>query len=197
MEITASLVKELRDKTGAGMMECKKALVEKNGNIDEAINWLRERGIAKAASKSDRETKEGRIYSYIHSNNRVGCLVEINCETDFVARTEDFEQLCKNLCMQIVANNPLSLRSEDLDPKVVENEREVYRNKAINDGKDEKFVDKIVDGQIAKFYKENCLLSQEYIKDDKKTVQDVINETITKTGENIQVARFVRFSLGE
>lgn len=197
MEITASLVKELREKTGAGMMECKKALVEKNGNIEEAINWLREKGISKAASKSDRETKEGRIYSYIHSNNRVGCIVEINCETDFVARTDDFEDLCKNICMQIVANNPLALRAEDLDPKVVENEKEVYHNKAINDGKDAKFVEKIVEGQLTKFFKENCLLSQEYIKDDKKTVQDIINETITKTGENIQIARFVRFSLGE
>jgi elongation factor Ts len=197
MEITAGLVKELREKTGAGMMECKKALVEKNGNLEEAINWLREKGIAKAASKSERATKEGRIYSYIHSNSKVGCIVEVNCETDFVARTDDFEDLCKNLAMQIVANNPLALKSEDLDPKLVENEREVYKNKAINDGKDEKFVDKIVEGQISKYYKENCLLSQEFIKDDKKTVQDIINEAITKTGENIQVARFVRFALGE
>lgn len=197
MEITAGLVKELRDKTGAGMMECKKALVEKNGNIEEAINWLREKGISKAASKSERATKEGRIYSYIHSNNRVGCIVEINCETDFVARTDDFEALCKNIAMQIVANNPLALKPEDLDQKIVENEKEVYHNKAINDGKDAKFVDKIVEGQIAKFYKENCLLSQEFIKDDKKTVQDIINEAITKTGENIQVTRFSRFSLGE
>ncbi|MCB5250953.1 MAG: translation elongation factor Ts [Candidatus Cloacimonadales bacterium] len=197
MEITATLVKELRDKTGAGMMECKKILVETKGNIDESIKILRERGIAKAASKSDRATKEGRIYSYIHSNSRIGCLVEINCETDFVARTEKFEELCKDICMQVVATNPLALRAEDIDPKIVEAEKEVYHNKAINDGKDEKFVDRIVEGQINKFFKETCLLSQEFIKDDKKTVQDVINEAITQTGENIQVARFIRYSLGE
>ncbi|MDD3501534.1 MAG: translation elongation factor Ts [Candidatus Cloacimonetes bacterium] len=197
MEITATLVKELRDKTGAGMMECKKILVETKGNIDESIKILRERGIAKAASKSDRATKEGRIYSYINSNSRIGCLVEINCETDFVARTEKFEELCKDICMQVVATNPLALRAEDIDPKIVEAEKEVYHNKAINDGKDEKFVDRIVEGQINKFFKETCLLSQEFIKDDKKTVQDVINEAITQTGENIQVARFIRYSLGE
>ncbi|MDX9869201.1 MAG: translation elongation factor Ts [Candidatus Cloacimonadales bacterium] len=197
MEITASLVKELRDKTGAGMMECKKALVETKGNLEDAVKMLRERGIAKAASKSERATKEGMIYSYIHSNNRIGCIVEINCETDFVARTADFENLCKDLCMQIVATNPLAVKSEDLDQKVVEEEKDVYRNKALNDGKDAKFIDRIVEGQIQKFFKENCLLSQEFIKDDSKTVQDIINEAITKTGENIQVARFVRFALGE
>ncbi|HOE91230.1 MAG TPA: translation elongation factor Ts [Candidatus Cloacimonadota bacterium] len=197
MEITASLVKELRDKTGAGMMECKKALVETKGNLEDAVKMLRERGIAKAASKSERATKEGMIYSYIHSNNRIGCIVEINCETDFVARTADFENLCKDLCMQIVATNPLAVKSEDLDQKVVEEEKDVYRNKALNDGKDAKFIDRIVEGQIQKFFKENCLLSQEFIKDDSKTVQDIINEAITKTGENIQVARFVRYALGE
>lgn len=197
MEITAAMVKELREKTGVGMMECKKALVENNGDLSKSIDWLRERGIAKAASKSDRETKEGRIYSYIHSNNRVGCIVEINCETDFVARTADFEELCKNICMQIVATNPLAIKAEDIDQAIVEKEREVYRAKAINDGKPEKVVDKIVDGQVEKFLKDNCLLLQEFVKDSDKTVQNVISETITKTGENIQVARFVRFSLGE
>ncbi len=197
MDITASMVKELRDKTGVAMMECKKALVECNGDLNKSSDWLRERGISKAASKAERETKEGRIYSYIHSNNRVGCIIEINCETDFVARTADFEELCKNIAMQVVANNPLSIKPEDIDPAILQKEKEVYRAKALNDGKPEKIIDKIVDGQVEKFLKDNCLLLQEFIKDSDKTVQNIISETITKTGENIQVARFVRFSLGE
>ncbi len=197
MEINAKMVKELRDKTGAGMMDCKKALTQCEGNIDKAINWLREKGIAKAVSKSDRDTKEGRIYSYIHSNNKIGVLVEINCETDFVARNEDFEILCKDICMHIAASNPLSIRPEELDQKAIEAEKEIYRNKAINEGKPEAVVEKIVEGQVKKYYKENCLLEQEFVKDPAKTVQDIINETIAKIGENIQVARFTRFVLGE
>jgi len=197
MEINAKLVKELRDKTGAGMMDCKKALSECEGNIDKAVNWLREKGIAKAGSKSDRDTKEGRIYAYIHSNFKIGVLLEMNCETDFVARTDQFETLCKDIAMHIAASNPLAIRSEELDTKLIENEKEVYRNKAMNEGKPENVIDKIVDGQVKKLYKETCLLEQEFVKDSTKTVQDVITEAIATIGENIQVARFTRYMLGE
>jgi len=197
MEINAKLVKELRDKTGAGMMDCKKALTECQGDIEKSTNWLREKGIAKAVSKSDRDTKEGRVYSYIHSNFKLGVLLEVNCETDFVARTDQFESLCKDLAMHIAASNPLAIRAENLDPKLIENEREVYRNKALNEGKPENVVDKIVEGQVKKLYKETCLLEQEFVKDPAKTVGDVINEAIAAIGENIQVARFTRYMLGE
>jgi len=179
------------------MMDCKKALSECEGNIDKAVNWLREKGIAKAGSKSDRDTKEGRIYAYIHSNFKIGVLLEMNCETDFVARTDQFETLCKDIAMHIAASNPLAIRSEELDTKLIENEKEVYRNKAMNEGKPENVIDKIVDGQVKKLYKETCLLEQEFVKDSTKTVQDVITEAIATIGENIQVARFTRYMLGE
>ena len=197
MEISASLVKELRDKTGAGMMDCKKALTECGGEMEKAVNYLREKGIAKAVSKSDRDTKEGRIYSYIHSNYKIGVLLEVNCETDFVARGEMFETLCKDIAMHIAASNPLAIRSEELDPKLIESEREIYRKKALNEGKPENVVDKIVDGQVKKLFKESCLLEQEFVKDPAKSVQDIITEAIAKIGENIQVARFIRYQLGE
>jgi len=197
MEIKASLVKELRDKTGAGMMDCKKALTECGGDLEKAVNWLREKGIAKAVSKADRDTKEGRIYAYIHSNNKIGVLVEVNCETDFVARTDKFEALCKDIAMHIAATNPLAIRPEELDEKLIENEKEISRNKAMNEGKPEKVIDKIVEGQIKKYYQENCLLQQEFVKDPAKTIQDIINEAISTTGENIQIARFTRYFLGE
>ena len=197
MEINAKQVKELRDKTGAGMMDCKKALSENNGDIEKATNWLREKGIAKAISKSDRDTKEGRIYSYIHTNNKIGVLLEINCETDFVARTDQFEILCKDIAMHIAASAPLALKPEDLDPKFIESEKEVYRNKAINDGKPAQVVDKIVEGQVQKLYKDSCLLQQEFVKDATKSIQDVIAEAVATIGENIQIARFTRYMLGE
>jgi len=196
MEINAKQVKELRDLTSAGMMECKKALTECNGDMEKAVNWLREKGIAKAVSKAERDTKEGRIYSYIHSNNKLGVLVEINCETDFVARTDQFVQLCKDVAMHIAAANPLAIRASELDPQYIENEKEIYRKKALNDGKPAQVIDKIVEGQVKKLYKDTCLLEQEYIKDEKKTVQDVVNEAISTTGENIQIARFTRYQLG-
>jgi len=188
MAITAGMVK---------VMDCKKALTECQGDIEKATNWLREKGIAKAVSKSDRDTKEGRIYSYIHSNYKLGVLLEMNCETDFVARNEQFESLCKDIAMHIAASNPLAIKPENLDPKLIENEREVYRNKALNEGKPENVVDKIVDGQIKKLYKETCLLEQEFVKDSTKSVAEVINEAIATIGENIQVARFTRYMLGE
>jgi len=196
MEINAKQVKELRDITSAGMMECKKALTECNGDMDKAINWLREKGIAKAVSKSDRDTKEGRIYSYIHANNKIGVLVEINCETDFVARTDQFAQLCKDIAMHIAATNPLAIRASELDPRYIENEKEIYRKKAQNEGKPDQVVEKIVEGQVKKLYKETCLLEQEFVKDEKKTIQDIISEAVSTIGENIQVARFIRYQLG-
>jgi len=196
MNISAKTVMELRAKTGAGMMDCKKALLETNGDMEAAIKYLREKGISKAAKKADRETKEGKIYSYIHSNGKLGVMVEINCETDFVGNNEKFIALCKDIAMQIAATNPLSISEKDIDPKILEAEKEVYRNKALNEGKPEKILDRIVDGQIHKFIKQSCLLEQEFIKDSEKTVKDIINEAIMALGENIQVARFVRYSLG-
>jgi elongation factor Ts len=197
MEITAKMVSELREKTGVGMMECKKALTECNADIEAAVKWLREKGISKAEKKAERATKEGVVFSYIHSNNKVGVLLEINCETDFVARTEDFKSLCKELALHIASEAPLSVRPEDLDSSLIEREREIYRAKALNEGKPANIVDKIVDGQVKKYIAQNCLLEQEYVRDPEKTVRTLINEAIAKTGENIQIARFVRFALGE
>lgn len=197
MEISAKAVMELRKVTGAGMMDCKKALKETNGDKEAAVKYLREKGISKAAKKADRVTREGLIYSYIHSNGKIGVLLEMNCETDFVAKNEKFVQLCKDIAMHIAASNPLSIDETGLDQEKLEQEAEIYRNKAINDGKPEKIVDRIVAGQIEKYKKMNCLLSQEYIRDSDKTVKDLITESIMALGENIQVGRFVRFSLGE
>ncbi len=197
MQINAKMVKDLRERSGAGMMDCKKALVEVDGNIEAAIKYLREKGISKAAKKADREAKEGVVFSYIHSNQRLGVLVQINCETDFVARTDDFKAVCKDIAMHIAAAAPLAIRAEDLDQALIASEREIYRQKALNDGKPEKIVDKIVDGQIKKYLKQNCLLEQEFVKDADKTIATVLNEAITKLGENIQVSKFSRFQLGE
>lgn len=197
MSISAKEVMELRKLTGAGMMDCKKALKENNGDKEAAIKYLREKGISKAAKKAERETREGRIYSYIHSNAKVGVMVEVNCETDFVANTEQFIQLCKDIAMHIAAANPTAIDESGLDQAKIDQEAEIYRNKALNDGKPEKIVDKIVEGQIAKYKKQLCLLDQEYVKDGDKTVKDVITEAVMNLGENIQVARFVRYSLGE
>jgi elongation factor Ts len=197
VEITAALVKELRERTNVGMMECKKALVETNGNIEEAIKYLRERGISKAAAKASRETKEGLVISYVHSNHKLGVLVEVNCESDFVARTDDFKTLCKDIAMQIAASNPIAIEPEDIDPKIIEAEKEIARNKAINEGKPEKIIEKIVEGSIAKFCKDNALLDQEYIKDPQLTIRMLIHDAVLKMGENVKVARFTRYSLGE
>jgi elongation factor Ts len=197
MEISAQEVMELRKQTGCGMMDCKKALNETQGNVEAAIKYLREKGISKAAKKADRATREGRIYSYIHSNSKVGVLVEVNCETDFVAHTDIFEQLCKDIAMHIAASSPEAINEDGLDQEKINQETEIYRNKALNEGKPENIVARIVEGQVAKYKKQNCLLHQEFIKDPDKTVKDIITEAIMALGENIQVARFVRFSLGE
>ncbi len=197
MEISAKLVMELRKKTGTGMMDCKKALIACLGNMEKAIEYLREKGISKAAAKADRAVKEGQIYSYIHTNGKLGVMLEMNCETDFVANTADFKNLCKDIAMQIAATNPLSITEKDIDSKFLDKEREIYRKKAINDGKKEVIVDKIVEGQIKKYIKQNTLLNQEFVRDSDKTVEEVLTEAIAKLGENIQLARFVRFYLGE
>jgi elongation factor Ts len=197
MEITAGLVKELREKTGAGMMDCKKALAESGGDLQKATNLLREKGIAKAASKSGRTTKEGAIVSYIHPGDKLGVLLEVNCETDFVARTDDFKELTKNVAMQIAASNPLVISRDQLDEETLEAERKIYRTQALNEGKPEQIVDKIVTGRIEKFYQEVCLLDQPYIRDQDKSVSDLLNETIGRLGENLVIRRFKRFALGE
>ncbi len=196
MEITAKLVKDLRNMTGVGMMDCKKALVATEGNVEEAVKYLREKGLSKAAEKSGRDTMEGRVHSYIHTNFKVGVLIEVNCETDFVARTDDFEELCENLAIHIAASAPIAVSEKDLDAKILEEEKEIYYNKAINDGKPENIAQKVAEGQVNKFISENCLLNQDYVLNEDKKVSDIISEAVMKMGENIQVSRFVRFVLG-
>ncbi len=197
MAVTAEQVKELREKTGAGIMDCKKALAEADGDVDKAIEILRKKGMATAQKKVGRETKEGLVEAYIHPGSRLGVLVEINCETDFVARTDDFKQLAKNIAMQIAAANPLVVRREDLSPEVIEHELEIYRTQARNEGKPDHIVERIAEGRLQKFYQEAVLLEQPYIRDTDKTVKDILNEAIAKLGENIVIRRFVRFQLGE
>jgi len=197
MEITAKMVKELRDKTGAGMMDCKKALGEAEGDVEKATTILREKGIAKAGSKAGRATKEGVIASYIHPGDKLGVLVEINCETDFVARTDQFKTFCRDVAMHVAASSPVCVRREDIDQAIVEKEREIYRAQMLNEGKPEKIVDKIVDGKIEKFYAESVLMEQPFVKDTDKSVEDYLKETIGSLGENIMINRFARFRLGE
>lgn len=196
-EITASMVKELRERTGVGMMECRKALVETGGDADAAIKYLRERGISKAEAKALRETKEGIIHSYIHFNGKIGVLLELNCESDFVARTDEFKALADEIALQIAATNPLAVSAEQIDPAIIEREREIARNKAINDGKKAEIIDKIVDGNIKKYCSEHSLLEQELISDSTRTVKDLVTNAIATTGENIQIARFTRYALGD
>ena len=197
MAITASLVKELRDKTGAGMMDCKKALNETEGDIEKAVDYLRQKGITKAAKKADRITAEGRIGSYIHGEGKIGVMVEVNSETDFVAKNEKFQDFVKDIAMHIAAANPRYLDRNEVSGGDLEREREVLRAAAIESGKPEKIVDKIVDGQINKFYKENCLLEQAFIKDPDKSIEEHLKEQIAVIGENISIRRYVRFGLGE
>ncbi|MGD0013933.1 MAG: translation elongation factor Ts [Bryobacteraceae bacterium] len=196
-EITAQLVKELRERTGAGMMECKSALQEAKGDLAEAEVVLRKRGIASAAKKAARATRQGLIGSYIHPGAQLGVLVEVNCESDFVARTGEFRQLVHDLAMQIAAADPQFIRKEDVTPSVLDQERQIQRERALAEGKPEKVVDKIVEGRMGKFYEEVCLYEQPFIKDNTMTVGQLIATKIAKTGENITVSRFVRFKLGE
>lgn len=196
MAITAAMVKELREATSAGMLECKKALEESNGNMEEAVKILRERGLAKAAKKAGRIAAEGIVASYIHGD-RIGVIVEINSETDFVSKNEEFQAFAKNIAMQVAASNPLYVRPEEVPAEVLENEKEILRNQALNEGKPEKIVDKMVEGRVQKYYKEVCLLEQPFIKDPDVTVSQLLNNLIAKIGENISIRRFVRFEVGE
>jgi len=197
MSITPQLVKELRDRTGAGMMDCKKALVENDGDVEAAITYLREKGIAKAAKRAGREAAEGSIFTYVHPGDKLAVMIELNCETDFVARTDDFKELGRNLCMQVAAANPMVVGREELSEDAIAKEREIFVNQAKESGKPEKVIDKIVEGKIEKFYHEVVLLEQAYIKNDKENVEDVVKAVIGKLGENIVVRRFARFQLGE
>lgn len=200
MQITSGMVKELREKTGAGFMDCKKALTEASGDLEQAVRWLREKGLAAAAKKAGRATSEGLVGTYLHAGGRIGVLVEVNCETDFVAKTPDFQNLVKELAMQVAAASPALpryIRREEVPAEVVEQEREIYRAQAKSSGKPEKVIEKIADGKVDKFLSDVCLLEQPFIRDPEKTVKDVVSEAIAKLGENINVRRFARFQLGE
>ena len=197
MEISPKLVKELRDRTGAGIMECKRALVEAKGNLPEAEIILRKRGIASAAKKATRSTRQGVIGSYIHPGSQLGVLVEVNCESDFVARTDDFQQLVKDLAMQIAAADPQFIRKEDVTPDALAKEKDIQRGRALQEGKPEKMIDKIIEGRMNKYYEEVCLYEQPFIRENSTTVGDLIKTMIAKVGENISVSRFVRFKVGE
>lgn len=197
MDISAQDVKKLREMTGVGMMDCKKALVETSGNFEAAVDYLRKKGLSKAADKAGRETREGLVHAYIHPGGRVGVLLEVNCETDFVARTDDFQRLVSDIAMQIAAASPRWVRREDVDPGVLAHEREIFAAQMAESGKPANVIDKIVEGKLEKFYTEVCLLEQPFIKDNDKSVQQLMHETVARLGENIQVARFSRFALGE
>ena len=197
MDISASLVKELREKTGVGIMDCKKALQECEGDIGQAIDYLRKKGIATAQKRGGRATSEGQIQSYIHAGNRIGVLVEVNCETDFTGKTEDFREFARNIAMQIAATNPIAVDRERVPVETLDNEREIYATQAKEADKPEKVIEKIVEGKLKKFYSEACLLEQAYVKNPDITVQDVLNEMMAKTGENVVIRRFARFQLGE
>lgn len=195
--ITAGLVKELRERTGSGMMDCKKALTKCDGDIEKAIDFLREKGLAAAAKKAGRVTAEGLVESYIHAGGRIGVLVEVNCETDFVAKTDGFKQLVKDVAMHIAAANPTYLNRDEVPADIIEHEKSVLSEQARNEGKPEKIIEKMVSGRIEKFYKEICLMDQEFVKDSDKTISGLITESIAKIGENISIRRFARFQLGE
>lgn len=197
MGISASMVKQLREKTGAPMMNCKQALVESNGDMDKAVTYLREKNLVTVSKKAGRATTEGIISSYIHPGSKLGVMLELNCETDFVAQNEDFKELAKNIVMHIAALNPLYLTRDDVDPDVLKQENDIYITQAKNSGKPENVWDKIVTGRMEKFFAEVCLMEQTYIKDDKLTITDVINELIATLGENISIRRFIRYQLGE
>lgn len=196
-EITAGMVKELRERTGAGMMDCKNALVATGGDMEKAIDFLREKGLAAAAKKAGRIATEGVVDSYIHGGGRIGVLVEVNCETDFVAKTDEFRSFVRDIAMQVAASKPEYVRREDVPEEVVAREKQILAAQAANEGKPEKIIEKMVKGRLEKFFKEVCLLEQPFIKDPDKTVQDILNEKIAKMGENISIRRFTRYELGE
>jgi elongation factor Ts len=197
MEVSASIVKELREKTGAGFMDCKKALAETGGDLEKAVDYLRQKGIAAAAKKASRVAADGAVGAYVHPGGKIGVLLEINCETDFVARNAEFQVLLKDVAMQIAAANPRFVRREDVSAAEFDRESAIYRQQALDSGKPEKIVDKIVEGKMERFYSEVCLLEQPFIKDPDRKVSDIINDAIARLGENIQVRRFARYHLGE
>jgi elongation factor Ts len=195
--VDASTVKELRERTGAGMMDCKRVLVETEGNIEKAIEVLREKGLAAAAKKAGRIASEGIVEAYIHGGGRIGVLIEVNSETDFVAKNSDFRAFVRDMAMQVAATNPMYVSRDQVDQAVIEKEKEIFRQQAINEGKPEKIVDKMVEGRVEKYYKEICLLEQPFVKDTDMTVQVVLNSMIAKIGENISIRRFTRYEMGE
>ncbi len=195
--ISAEMVKELREKTGAGIMDCKAALTESDGNIEAAIDFLRKKGIATAKKRAGRAASEGTIQSYIHMGGKIGVMVEVNCETDFVAKNDDFRDFAKNIAMHIAATNPVGITPEDVPEDIIEREKDIYRAQALETGKPENILDKIAEGKLQKFFKENCLLQQPYVRDPDMTVEDLLNENIGKIGENITIRRFCRFQIGE
>jgi len=197
MSISAQEVKDLRDKSGCGMMECKQALVEANGNQDKAFEILRKKGAAKAQKKASRDAKEGSIISYIHPGSKLGVLLELNCETDFVANTDDFKDLGNDICMHIAATSPLSVKVEDISSDIVDKEKEIYTDQAKKSGKPENIIEKMVEGRLKKFYQENVLLEQNFVKDPSKTITDLITEKVSVLGENIVINNFSRFQVGE
>ncbi len=197
MEITSDKVKELRDKTGAGMMDCKKALTESGGNLEKAIDYLRKKGAATAEKRADRATNQGQIEAYIHAGGRIGSMIEVNCETDFVAKTDDFKNLARDIAMQIAAMNPQYIAREEVTQSTLDHELEIYRTQARNENKPEQVIEKIAVGKLEKFFQEVCLLEQTFIKDSGKTIKDLILDMTSKTGEKITVRRFKRFHLGE
>ena len=195
--ISATLVKQLREKTGAGMMDCKQALVECDADINKATDFLRKKGLATAQKRAGRAMTEGTVQSYIHMGGKLGVMVEVNCETDFVAKNEDFLNFAKNIAMHIAATNPLGIRQEDVSEDIINREKEIYQAQALEMGKPENVVPKIVEGKMNKFFKDNCLLNQPYVRDPELAVEDLLNELIAKIGENISIRRFVRFQTGE
>ena len=197
MEISVELVKDLRQRTGAGVVDCKKALQEAKGNVDGAIDYLRRKGLATAAKKAGRIATDGLVSSYIHAGGKMGVLVEINCETDFVAKTEDFQTFVKNIAMHIAATNPQYIKREEIPVEVLEREREIYRTQALDAGKPQKVIDKIIEGKIERFYSEVCLLEQTYVRDSDLTIKELLDAMVAKIGENITIRRFARFQLGE
>lgn len=196
-DITAALVKELREKSGAGMMDCKKALQETGGDVEKAMEVLRKSGIAKAAKRSDKEANEGIVVSYIHPGSKLGVLIEINCETDFVANTDAFKEFAKNVAMHVAASSPLAVKREELNPQVIEQEMNIFKEQAVASGKPEHIVEKIAQGRLEKYYSEVCLLEQPYVKDPDKSIRDLLTETVAKLGENVNIKRFARFRIGE
>ena len=197
MSINAKTVKTLRERTGAGMMDCKKALLETNGDLEKAVDHLRKTGVAKAEKKGQRSTKEGLVFSYIHHGGKLGVLLELNCETDFVAKTEGFNDLAHNLAMQIAATNPSSVSRDDMDPAILNREKDIFIDQAKESGKPDNIIEKMVEGKVEKFYAESCLIEQQYIKDSERKVSDLLTESVSTLGENIVINRFIRYAIGE